>query len=353
MRTIDPDLLKGFVLKVWTYKQGEMVSLMVHLGLRLGLYASLSELKAATAGELAAARDLDERWVSEWLHGQAAAGLVARSDDARFSLDPEAEEVLVNVGSLAYAAAAFTAPETPDAIETTLEAFRTGRGVTYDAMGADLAEAIDSQNIAWLGTYLPEVVIPELEGVADRLEAGAVVADIGCGGGVSTEALARRYPKSTFVGIEPSRAAVAFANERLKDLDNASVIHSFGEDLEGEERFDLVMTLDCMHDVPFPDRIAAAIRPALKSDGTWLIKDMRASSDWDKSLKNPTLALQYGYSITSCLASATSEEGGAALGTLGFTPEVANEIATNAGFTRIRSLNLRSDPVHQYYEVRP
>ena len=353
MRAIDPELLKTFTLKVWKYKEGELVSLMVHLGTRLALYRSLAGLGLASAGELAEASDLDERWVSEWLHGQAAAGLVVRTDAARFALEPEAEEVLVNEGSLAFAAAAFSAPETPESIETILEGFRTGRGVTYDAMGQALAETIDSQNAAWLGGFLPEKVIPELDGVEERLESGALVADIGCGGGVSTAALARRFPNSTFVGIEPSRGAVALADERLREIGNASVIHGFGEDLEGKGRYDFVMTLDCMHDVPFPDRIAAAVRQALKTDGTWLIKDMRASSDWHDNLKNPTLALQYGYSITGCLASSTSEEGGAALGTLGFTPEVAGEIAADAGFTRFRLISLKSDPVHLYYEVRP
>jgi len=352
MRAIDPDVLKAFQLKVWKYKQGELVSLMVHLGTRFGLYGILAEAGPMSSGNLATAAELDERWIRGWLLGQAAAGLLTRDGDV-FEMTPEASEVLVDTESLAFAGGAFDAPTAPDAVETIITAFQTGRGVTYDAMGDDMAEAIDSQGAPWLRDYLIDEVILSIAGIADRLEEGAVVADIGCGGGISTEALARRYPNATFVGVDPSRSAAAMARRRLVDLDNASVVEVLGEDVPGDARYDFVMTLDCMHDVPFPDKMASGIRRAIKDDGVWLIKDMRATSDWDKAMKNPTLALQYGYSISGCLMSATSSQGGAGLGTLGFTPEVAQRIASDAGFSQIERLPIKSDPVHSYYAIRP
>ena len=275
MRSIDSDLLKAFALKVWKYKQGELVSLMVHLGNQLGLYEALGESGPATSEQLALATELNERWVREWLLGQAAAGLVERSEEGVFELGPEAREVLVNDTSLSFAGAAFGGGETPAAIAATLRAFETGRGQTYADLGEDVAEQLDRQSAPWLQKFLPERVLPELEGVVEALDRGAAVADIGCGGGLSTEAIAQRYPNSTVVGLEPSSAAIGAARSRLADLPNASVDQAFGEDLDGD--YDLVMTLDCMHDAPFPDRIAAAIHGSLKSNGTWLIKDMRSA----------------------------------------------------------------------------
>ena len=353
MRHIDPDLLKAFALKVWTYKQGELVSLMIHFGNELDLYVALAESGPSTSDDLASRTDLDERWVREWLLGQAAAGLVTRTTDGVYELEPEAAEVLLNESSLAFAGAAFSGGQPAEVIAATIEAFRTGRGITYEDMGEEVAEQIDRQSGPWLQRVLPDRVLPELDGVVDRLETGATVADIGCGGGLSTEALARRFPNSTFIGYEPSAPAVAAATRRLAALDNASVERAFGEDLPHDQTFDLVLTLDCMHDVPFPDRVANAVHRALKPDGTWLIKDMRSSPVFENNLKNPVLAMQYGYSLTGCLASATSVDGGAALGTLGFNPVVAEEIATGAGFSSIDTLDLREDPVHLYYEVRP
>ena len=90
MRSTDPDLLKEYALRIWHYKQGEVVSLMVHLGDRLGLYRAMAGGQEMTSGELAERTDLSERWVREWLLGQAAAGLIDRTPENGFSLSPKA-----------------------------------------------------------------------------------------------------------------------------------------------------------------------------------------------------------------------------------------------------------------------
>lgn len=352
MRKVDPDLLKAYVFKVWKYKQGEVVSLMVHLGDRLGLYEAMAGGAAFTPEQLAATTGLAERMVREWLMGQAAAGLLTRSPEGTYSLEPEGERVLVDDSTVSFAAGAFIGGFPPDQVDGILESFRTGLGVTYHDMGDTVARQIDRMNSAWVSTYLLDRVLPQMDGVVDKLEAGAEVADIGCGGGISVRAMARRFPASNFVGYEPSGHAVAHARQRLADTDNATLVHAGGEELAAGARFDLILTLDCMHDVPFPDRIAAAIRGAIKQDGSWLIKDMKCSEVWEKNLKNPMLALQYGYSVSACLLSGASIDGGAALGTLGLPPVVAEGIARDAGFGSFRQFGLKDDPMHLYYEVR-
>ena len=186
----------------------------------------------------------------------------------------------------------------------------------------------------------------------EKLEAGAEVADVGLRGAISVEALARRFPRSTIIGYEPSGPGVARATRRLAGLANASITQACGEELPADARFDLILTLDCMHDMPFPDQVAAAIRRSIKEDGTWLVKDMKCSDVFEKNLKNPMLAMQYGYSRTGCLSSGTSAEDGAGLGTLGLPPRVMEGLAREAGFTSFRVIRLEDDPTHLYYEVR-
>ena len=352
MRPVDPDRLKAYALKVWKYKQGEVVSLMVYLGDRLGLYEAMAGGEELTPDQLSERTGLTERWVREWLLGQAAAGLVARNPEGTYSLEPEGEHVLVDDSALAYAAGAFIGGFPPGQLDDIAESFRTGLGVTYDQMGDRVAGQMDRMNRAWVGEYLLDRVLPRLEVVIEKLESGAEVADVGCGGAISVEAMARRFPNSTFTGYEPSGPAVARAIARLSGLANASVERVGGEELPSDARFDLILTLDCMHDIPFPDRVAAAIRRAIRDGGTWLIKDMKCSEIFEKNLKNPMLAMQYGYSVSACLSSGASAEGGAALGTLGFPPVVAKRIAMDAGFTSFREIRLKDDPMHLYYEVR-
>ena len=106
-----------------------------------------------------------------------------------------------------------------------------------------------------------------------------------------------------------------------------------------------------MHDMPRPDLAARSIAARLADDGAWLIKDIKSAPTFEANLKNPLLAMQYGFSITSCLASATSTEDGLALGTLGFHPERARQIVEAAGFSMLRIIKT-DDPAHLYYEAR-
>jgi len=353
VRSTDPDLLKEYTLKIWHYKQGEVVSLMVHLGDRLGLYRALAGGGEVTSDELAERTGLSERFVREWLLGQAAAGLIERSPDTGFSLSAEAEEVLVNDDSLSFSAGAFIGGFQPERIDEMVNAFHTGIGVTYHQLGKRVASQVDRMNRTWVGPFLLEQVLPCVDGLVGKLEAGCRVAEVGSGGGITVRALAERFPASTVDGYEPSGIACSRARRRTRDLPNATMHQAGGEELEGDGRYDLVLALDCMHDVPFPDRIAAAVRRSLKDGGVWLIKDVHCSGVFEDNLKNPMLAMQYGYSLSACLLSAASEEGAAALGTLGFHPAEAERIVREAGFTSLRKFRLDDDPTHNYYEVRP
>ncbi len=351
----DRDAVDRFALRVWLYKQGEVVSLMVHLGDRLGLYRALDGAGWLTPAALAAKTRLDERWVREWLRGQAAARLIEADHDATaFALSAEAALVLAREeDSLAFAAGAFSggvAP--PDVVDALADAFRTGNGLTFDQLGPAAAHCGARMSGPWARMALVQRVIPTLDGVEDRLRAGARVVEAGCGGGLALLALAGAYPRSRFEGFDVSRLAIEHARQAAaaSRLDNVAFRVGRGEELAPEGAHDLVMTLDCLHDMTRPDLVAAAIRRAIRPDGTWLIREIRSTGTWSQDRRNPLLALFYGYSVASCMSSALSEPGGKGLGTLGLPPSGVEELCRGAGFRRVVHHDL-DDPANLYYEV--
>lgn len=353
--TLDPTELGMFALNVWSYKQGEVVSLMIHLGDRLGLYKALDGAGPKTAGELAAQTGFAERWLLEWLKGQAAAKILDYHEGDRFELNRIGSAVMADEEqSLFFAAGAFAPPGGPELADALAEAFRTGRGLSYDQMGPSAAHRTERMLGPWTRLALVPRIVPALDGLAAKLEAGAEVVDVGCGAGVALEALARAYPQSRFHGYDPSRHAIERARQNMTraGLDNVSLHHKSGNQLPEAPRFDFVLTLDCIHDMPHPGEVLESIRRAIKEDGTWLIKDIRSQPGFEANLSNPLLAMMYGFSVSACMSSALSEPGGAGLGTLGFNPEVAERMTREAGFTRFVRHDFE-DPANLYYEVRP
>ncbi len=351
---IDQNELKLFSLKVWNYKMGEQVSLMIHLGDRLGMYKAMAGSGAMDSHAVATACGLHERFVREWMLGQAAAGLIERHADGSCSLSHAGAAVLSDENdSLSFAGGAFRGGIEPEVIDRIADSFRTGIGLTYEEQGPRAAAGMARMTGPWSRLGLLSHVLPALDGVVDKLNAGASVIDIGCGGGVMLTTLAQAFPNATCVGYDPSGTALDIARIRASEmgLTNVSFVEASGEDLTGDAEHDLIMTFDCMHDMAFPDRTAAAIRNAIADDGTWLLKDIRSSGDFDQDSRNPLLALLYGFSIMSCLQSAMSEPGGAGLGTLGLHADAARDLTASAGFTRFDVHDL-DDASNLYYEVR-
>jgi len=354
-RIPDREDVDRFALRVWQYKQGEVVSLMVHLGDRLGLYRAMDGAGWLTPATLAAKTGLAERWVREWLLGQAAARLIEANDEATsFALSPEGSLVLAREEeSLVFAAGAFSGAVAPPAIVDGLaEAFRTGVGLTFDQLGRVSAHRLARQSGPWARLALVQRVIPALDGVEDRLRAGARVLEVGCGGGVALLTLAAAYPASRFEGVDLSGFAIEHAQRSAADsgLDNVAFRVGRGEELAPDGGQDLVMTLDCLHDMTRPDLVAAAIRGVIRPEGTWLIREIRSTGDWSANRRNPLLAMLYGYSVASCMSSALSEPGGKGLGTVGLPPPAVEDLCRAAGFRTVVLHDL-DDPATLFYEV--
>jgi 2-polyprenyl-3-methyl-5-hydroxy-6-metoxy-1,4-benzoquinol methylase len=206
----------------------------------------------------------------------------------------------------------------------------------------------------WARLSLVPTILPALDGVVERLTAGTLVADVGCGAGVALTTLAEAYPHSRFHGYELSRLAVERARARIAEagLTNVEIIDRRAEELPDRSDYSLVLTFDCLHDMTRPDAAAAAIRHAIADDGTWLVKEIRCDDTWAGNRRNPMLAMFLGFSVASCMSSALSEPDGAGLGTIGLPPRAMERLTRDAGFTRFK-LHDFEDPANLYYEVRP
>jgi 2-polyprenyl-3-methyl-5-hydroxy-6-metoxy-1,4-benzoquinol methylase len=358
---IDPDKLKLFSFQLFTKLEGAVTAGMIHLGDQLGLYAAMRAAGAPlTSGELAATTELAERWVREWAYNQAAAGMITADTDAagtvRFSLTPEAAVVLAAPDHPAYGMGMFhRLPQTMRAVEEMPESFRTGVGHDYDSHGPQGAVGIERSFEPWNRAFLIPVVLPALEGAVERLQAGAAVADVGCGAGGAVLMMAKEFPASTFTGYDISHYALGRAQQRLDEsgLTNASFHDPRQQSLPSNGSLDMVTTFDCIHDMTHPQEMMAAIRASLKPDGIWLLVDIKAQDSFEQNAKkNPMAALMYGISVLSCMSSALSEADGAGLGTLGLSENRAREMAETAGFTRFRRLPVEHS-VNAFFDVRP
>ncbi|MCY4421761.1 MAG: class I SAM-dependent methyltransferase [Acidimicrobiaceae bacterium] len=355
MRTeVDPDLLPPTLLELFRIKQGEMVSAMMHLGTRLGLWDALRDSEPCTSVELADAAGLQERWVREWLHGMAATELV-QHDDGRFALTPEARVALTDRGHWSYMPGVFGPPMTHTEIERTAEAFRTGLGMTWAEHGDHACHMQCSMSAARQESFLVPVVLAAFEGATDRLRGGGRILDVGCGAGVAARRLASSFPEAAVVGIDPSERAIATARAgaRGQGLDNLSYEQGTFDDLDSFGPVDLLVTLDVLHDLPRPqDAIAAALRN-LTGDGWWLVADIKGRGDLESNRAIPVLPYMYAMSVFYCMSSSLSEPDGAGTGTLGMHPARLEEMTLGAGFSRFVRHEVELDPTNWYYEIRP
>lgn len=350
---VNEEKLEKMAERTLGYMTGEMVSMMIYLGDKMGLYQALNELTSATPGDLAKETGLKERWLAEWLRGQAAAGLIQYEANNTFSLSPEAAVIFLDESHPFHLAGAFSAPVKPEELERTEEAFHTGIGITWDDHGPDTACMIKRFS-APSHNLLPEF-LSRVDGLTDRLKEGIRVADVGCGAGVSLQVLARTFPNSDFVGYDPSPTAIEMArletqNEGLKNI----TYHSkSGEELPNQPTFDLVMTLDCIHDMTQPREVIKSIRKSIKPNGVWIIKDIRCSDNFEENLENPMSPLFYSISVLYCMSAALSEPNGAGLGTMGFNPKRAEEMTKKGGFRTFEKLDIEEDPFNNFFAVYP
>lgn len=334
--------------------------LSIRLGDRLGLYRALSDGGAQTPGELAGHAGIAERYAREWLEQQSVAGIVhvegAGNAAARFSLPAVHAEVLLDPDSLA-----FSMPTVRNLMMLTrvmdalVEAYRTGGGVPWESYGADGREGVGDSNRPLYLRVMSKEWLPAIPDVHDRLQADppAHVADIGCGTGWSSIAIALAYPAVTVHGFDNDRESIALARDNAEANGVADRVSFEARDAgePGDEHaYDLVTFFECLHDMARPVEALRAARAMLADGGVVLVGDERTNDSFTGELDDGE-RYHYGWSLFVCLPAAMTEPGSAGTGTV-MRPATLERYANEVGFGGFQVLPIEHD-AFRLYLLRP
>lgn len=338
MQTLDQTALDSLVEKVFGDLSAAYGGVMVGLGHKLGLYKAMAGAGPLSSEELARRAGCAERYVREWLNSQAAGGYVSYRPSSRtYELSPEQAAVLADEDSGVFFPPAWDCPASMYRDEElALEAFRTGRGIAWGEHDERLACGVAA---FFRNTYRQEVVqnwIPALEGVQRRLEAGGVVADVGCGHGHSTIFMAKAFPASHFHGFDIHEGSIRAAREnaRREGLGERVTFEVATARTFENHGYDLICFFDCLHDMGDPHGALVHARTTLAEGGTVMAGEPFANDNVEDNL-NPVGRLYYSASTTICCAHALSEQGGYSLGAQAGEARLAG-LFRKAGYTHFR-----------------
>ncbi len=334
----------------------------IYIGDRLGLYGVLAQRGPLTSRGLAETAGIHERYAREWLEHQAASGILEVDDpgadprERRYTLPPGHDEALLEETSLNYVApfgrfvVAVTRP-----IDALLEAFRTGEGVPYEAYGADLFEGQESFSRPLFENLLGGEWLPAVEDVHERLLADppARVADVACGCGRSTIAIARAYSKARVDGIDLDEASIEQARANLGGSgveDRVAFHHRDAADPALAGRYDLATIFEALHDMSRPVDVLRAVRGLLADGGCVIVGDERTGEAFTAPADDLE-RLYYGFSVMHCLPVGMVGPDPAGTGTV-MRPETVRRYALEAGFSEVEVLPIEND-FWRFYRLAP
>lgn len=349
-QTPDPAKTDAFGGRLLGILNDAGLALMISIGHRTGLFDTMAALPASGPAAIAAAAKLDERYVREWLGAMTVGRIVVHDPVAQtYHLAPEHAALLTRAASPNNLAASMQYVALLGQVESRIvQCFRAGGGVPY-AEFKRFHEVMAEDSGQTIVAALFEHVLPLVPGLRQRLERGIDVLDLGCGRGIALAALARRFPRSRFLGLDLSVEAIAWARAQVVQdcLENLRYDVRDAATLDSEHAFDFIATFDAIHDQAKPDRVLANIARALRPNGVYLMQDIHASSSHHGDLGHPAGPLLYTLSTMHCLTVSLAA-GGAGLGTM-WGRETAQRMLRDAGFSRIRIERLAHDFQNDYY----
>ena len=349
---LDMNKLNAFIGQFVTDLGAAVHSGMVVIGEKLGLYKALVAGPMSPA-QLAAATRTDERYLREWLASQAAGGYVTYdANTGKFSLSEEQAFTLAIEDSPAYLPGAFElALGSLAAVPRIADSFRTGDGMGWHEHADGVFHGCEKFFRPGYAANLVSSWIPALSNVKEKLEAGARVADVGCGIGASTLLMAKAFPKSRFFGFDYHDKSIEAARESAKRqgvADRVTFEVAKAKAFPGRD-YDFVAVFDCLHDMGDPIGAAAHVRQSLAKDGTWMIVEPFANDELKDNL-NPVGRVYYSFSTLLCTPCSRSQEVGLCLGAQAGETRI-REVVTAAGFKRFRRAT--ETPFNIVYEARP
>jgi SAM-dependent methyltransferase len=336
--TPDQATLDSLVERLFGELSAGYGGVMVSLGDKLGLYKAMAGAGPLSSHEIARRSACAERYVREWLHSQVAGGYVAyHARTATYELTPEQAKVLAEDTSSVFLPHAWQVVASMWADENqTLEAFRTGRGVGWGDHDPRLYCGVAAFFRNSYSSSLVSEWLPTLDGVPEKLRAGARVADVGCGHGHSTVLMAKAFPQSRFWGFDVHEGSIAAARQVADEAGVADRVRFEvgAADAYPRHGYDLICFFDCLHDMGRPVDAARHAAAALAEDGSVMLVEPLAGDRLEDNL-NPVGRLYYAASTTLCCAHAIAENGTHVLGAQAGARQLA-EVLETAGFAHVR-----------------
>ena len=350
--TMDASRVESFVGQALGELGATLNAALVVIGDRLGLYRAMAGAGPLSSTELAEATGTNERYVREWLNAQAAGGYVDYDAAThRYTLPAEHAFVLADDTSPYFLPGAFELMTASVRDEPKItEAFRSGSGVGWHEHSHGVFDGCERFFRPGYVANLVSAWLPALDGVQEKLQAGARVADVGCGHGASTLLMAEAYPASRFTGFDYHAGSIERARERAADagLSNVGFEIAPAAGFAGSG-YDLVTMFDCLHDMGDPVGAARHVRASLAPDGTWMIVEPFANDRVEDNL-NPVGRIYYAASTLLCTPASLSQEVGLALGAQAGEARLS-DVVTAAGFIQVR--RAAETPFNIVLEARP
>jgi SAM-dependent methyltransferase len=357
IKRVDETKLKEFMGKVVNDLGATFSTVLVIIGDKLGLYKAMADSKPVSAVELASRTGTTERYVREWLANQAAGGYIIYDPNTeKYTLPPEQAMVLANDKSPAFALGGFQSAMAFFRDEPKItDAFSTGRGVDWGDHDPNLYEGTER---FFKPNYVANIVsswIPSLDGgkVEEKLKReDAIVADVGCGHGISTILMAKAYPNSKFIGFDNHGASIEIARKRAKEEglieDRIAFEVASSTDFPSKDNgYDLVAFFDCLHDMGDPGGAASHVLKTLKQDGTWMIVEPFANDKVEDNL-NPVGRIFYAGSSLVCVPASLAHNG-PALGSQAGEYRIS-QLVKAAGFKHFKRAS--QTPFNLIYEAK-
>jgi SAM-dependent methyltransferase len=326
------------------------IALMTSIGHRVGLFDAMADRLPTTSQEIADAAGLNERYVREWLGAMVTGKVVDYNPgENTYSLPPEHAAWLTRAAGLDNLALQTQyIPLLAQVEDPVIDSFRNGGGVPYSAYPR-FQQLMAEESGAVHDTAQIDTILPLVQELPERLQAGIEVADIGCGRGHAVNLMAQAFPRSRFVGYDFSGEGIleARAEAQGMGLSNAQFEEKDVSNLDARDRFDLITAFDAIHDQALPAQVLAGITDALRPDGVFLMVDIRASSNLHENMDLPLAPLLYSVSCMHCMTVSLALDG-TGLGTM-WGEQRAWQMLADAGFTHVELKEVEGDLFNNYY----
>jgi 2-polyprenyl-3-methyl-5-hydroxy-6-metoxy-1,4-benzoquinol methylase len=348
--SITVETIEEFATRVMGTMDSASLAILISIGHQTGLFDTMSDLPPSTSAQIAEAAGLNERYVREWLGGMTTGEIVEYNPGfATYFLPRDRAALLTRAaGPDNLARAAQFIPLLGEVEQKIIRCFRKGGGLSY-AEYPRFHAVMAEQSGEVFDASLVDVILPMAEGLPARLREGVDVADFGCGSGHAVNVMAEAFPDSRFTGIDFSEESVAVGEEeaRRRGLTNAGFERHDVADMDIVDAYDVITAFDTIHDQAHPDRVLKNIYQALRPGGTFLMVDVKASSQLEENIGVPLRTYFYTVSTMHCMTVSLAYDG-TGLGTA-WGRQRALSMLADAGFKDVTVDEIATDPINYYY----